>query len=308
MRYHLGWTNEHGQPLEDQASPLHFQPALAFAVCQARQGDFSPAGPGAAAVELVYNFTLVHGEVQTGRTGDQDRPSIWWVWGPAQAINAGDGLHALARSAIMRWSQRDAPAQQVLKAVEALDRACLALCEGQFLDLSFRDRLMVTSGDYYEMIERKSGALAGCAAALGALASGAEDQACRAFHQAGCRLGMARQVAQDVNDFWGPQGDGLTAGNVLNKKKSLPLIYALDTAGTAARREMGNIYTKRVLEPADVSRIVAILEEVGARRYALSQAEKLRDQAWESLAELGLDRQQLASLEPLGRWALEGLP
>jgi geranylgeranyl diphosphate synthase, type I len=308
LRYHLGWTDERGHPLEDSDSPLHFQPALAFAVCQVLHGDFTPARPAAAAVELAYNFTVVHGEVQLGRTGHEDRPSIWWVWGPAQAINAGDGLHALARAAIMRLSRRNAPPLQVLQAVEALDRACLALCEGQFLDLTFRDQLMVTSADYYSMIERKSGALAGCAAALGALAPGVDDRLFHSFHKAGSRLGMARQVAQDVNDLWGPQGDGLTASNVLNKKKSLPLIYALDTASTAARRELVNIYMKRVLESEDITRIVAIMDEVGARRYAQEQAQKLRDQAWAALADVNLTQQQLSSLEPLGRWALEGLP
>jgi geranylgeranyl diphosphate synthase type I len=139
---------------------LRFQPALALLVCEALGGDFHPALPVAAAVELVYNFTLVHGEVQAGRVDAQDRPSIWWVWGPAQAINAGDGLHALGRAAIMRLSQRNVPADRVLKAVETLDRACLALCEGQFQDLTFRDQLMVTTHDYYDMIQRKSGALA----------------------------------------------------------------------------------------------------------------------------------------------------
>ena len=277
-------------------------------MCQARSGDFRPALPVAAAVELVYNFTLVHGEVQAGRVDAQDRPSIWWVWGPAQAINAGDGLHALGRAAIMRLSQHSVPAPLVLEAVKALDRACLTLCEGQYLDLTFRDQLMVTAGDYYDMIERKSGALAGCAAALGALVSGAADSEVKEFQRAGSRLGMAWQVARDINDLWGPGGDGFTASNVLNKKKSLPLIYALETASIAVRRELGNFYLKRVLEPADVSRIIAILAEVGARQFAESRARELRDQSMEALGDAGLSQAQLAALEPLTQWALEGRP
>ena len=103
LRYHLGWVDPEGRPQEG-ATAMHFQGAMALACSEALGGDFRPALPAAAGVELVHHFTLVHGEVQAGRAEDADRPSIWWVWGPAQAINAGDGLHALGRKAMMRMA------------------------------------------------------------------------------------------------------------------------------------------------------------------------------------------------------------
>lgn len=287
----------------ENSFPLRFQSALALLVGEALGGDYHPALPVAAAVDLVYNFTLVHGEVQAGRVDAQDRPSIWWVWGPAQAINAGDGLHALGRAAIMRLSQHNVADDRVLKAVETLDRACLALCEGQFQDLTFRDQLMVTTHDYHGMIQRKSGALAGCSSGLGALVSGAEEDSWRRFQEAGSKLGMAWQISQDVTDFWGQHGDGVTPSNVLNKKKSLPLIYALENASTSGKRELGNIYMKRVLEPDDIARITTVLDEVQARQYAESEARQLLEQATESLGKLGLGDDHL---QQLGRWVLGG--
>src|SRR5918992_3387804 len=128
LRYHLGWIDQRGQP-EDNPLPQHFQPVLALVACDVLAGDFHRALPVAAAIELVYNFTLVHGEVQAGRKDAQGRPSIWWVWGPAQAINAGDGLHALGRASLLRLSQKDIGAERLLRAIETLDRTCLALCE-----------------------------------------------------------------------------------------------------------------------------------------------------------------------------------
>ncbi len=306
LRYHLGWSDERGQP-QDQPRPRHFQPLLALATCEALCGDFHPALPVAAAIELVYNFTLVHGDVQAGRVDPSDRPSIWWVWGPAQAINAGDGLHALGRTTIMGLAQRGVPAERVLRSVEALDLACLSLCEGQYLDLTFQDQLMVTSSDYYDMIRHKSGALTGCAAELGALASGADDQLCALFRDLGTKLGMAWQITQDIADLWGRHGDGATASNVLNKKKSLPIIHALETSGVPIKRELGNIYMKRVLEHQDTARIIAILEQANAGQYAEDQARVLVEQALETLEGAGLSDEQRQSFKPLGQWALDGL-
>ena len=307
LRYHLGWTDERGNP-EDNPAPLHFAASLALATCEALSGDFRAALPAAAGVELVFNFTLVHGDVQSGRPEARDRPSIWWVWGPAQAINAGDGLHALGRTTIMRLAQRGVPPQRVLQAVESLDRACLVLCEGQYMDLEFQDRLMVTSADYFEMIARKTGALTGCSAESGALAAGADDAVCAQFRDMGTNMGMAWQVSSDVLDLWGNQGDAMTASNVLQKKKSLPLIHALENAPLAAKRELGNIYMKRVLDKEDVSRLVEILDQADARRFAEVRAKELVDQALASVDGTGLASEGMDRLRRLGQVALEGKP
>ena len=120
LRYHLGWVDQQGQPMSGSA-PLSFQSALALASSDALCGDYQRALPVAASVDLIFNFTLVHGDVQAGRMESGDRPSIWWVWGPAQAINAGDGLHALGRTAMMRLVHNDVPADKVLRAVRTLD-------------------------------------------------------------------------------------------------------------------------------------------------------------------------------------------
>ena len=302
MRYHLGWTDERGQPQDGPFRP-YFASTLALVTSEAISGEFSPALPAAIAVELVYNFTLVHGEVQAGRIDAQDRPSIWWVWGPAQAINAGDGLHALGRAAIMKLSQRGVTAQRVLKAVEMLDRTCLTLCEGQFMDLSFQDQLLVTRLDYFTMIERKSGSLAGCAAGLGALAAGADDTISEKYQQLGSKLGMAWQIGRDVDDLWGKHGDGVTPSNVLNKKKSLPLINAFEHASTADQRELTKIYMKRVLENEDSARIVAILDGVDARQQAEGQAAALVEEAFAMLAGLGLSQGQQQAFREVAAWA-----
>ena len=306
LRYHLGWTDQNGAPTDDSPTPLHFPAVLALACCEALSGDFRPAMPAASGVELVHNFTLVHADVQSGRPKTQDRPSIWWVWGPAQAINAGDGLHALGRTTIMRLAQMGVPPDRVLRAVESLDRACLTLCEGQYMDLEFQDRLMVTSAAYFDMITRKTGALTGCSAETGALAGGAQDSLCDQFHELGTKMGLAWQVRRDVADLWGREGDAMTPSNVLNKKKSLPLIHALENASLAAKREMGNIYAKRVLEAEDLSRLIEILEQTDARGFAEAKAAELLEQALESLDGAGLSDEGTNCLQRLGQWALEG--
>ena len=305
LRYHLGWVDQQGGP-RNSSTALHFQGAVALVACQAVGADFNLALPAAAGVELVHNFTLVHGEVQAGRTEQMDRPGIWWVWGPAQAINAGDGLHALGRTTIMRLAHSGAPPERVLRAVRSLDTACLQLCEGQYMDLEFQDQLMVTSAAYMDMVTRKAGALTGCAAESGGLAAGASDVLCDALRQCGVNLGSAWQIARDIGDLWGERGDGMTASNVIAKKKSLPVIHALEHGSLAAKRELGNIYMKRVMEPADASRLISILEDTGARAGAEDRAQRLLEEGFATLSGSGLSSDGMALLRELGEWALQG--
>ena len=278
LRYHLGWVDQQGQP-EIHGPRDSFHSLVTPAVCEALAGQFQPSLPMAAAVELLHNFSQVHGDVQAGRVDAGGRPSIWWVWGPAQAINAGDGFHALARVALMRLLERGMGAEEVIGAAEMLDRSCLAMCEGQYADLGFQDRLLVTTGEYDDMIALKSGALAGCAAAGGALAAGTGVATQERFQEMGVKLGMAWQLTRDIADFWGKRGDGVTASNLLNKKKSLPLIYTLENCPTSAKREITAAYMKRVLEPADLARVVEIMDDTGARAACENRARELLEQA-----------------------------
>jgi geranylgeranyl pyrophosphate synthase len=98
----------------------------------------------------------------------------------------------------------------------------------------------------------------------------------------------------------------MTASNVINKKKGLPLIYALETAPPAVKRELGTIYMKRVLEPADVTHLIQVLDQAGARNYAQSRARELVEQAMAALEDTGLTSEGHEAFRRLGQWALEG--
>ena len=305
LRYHLGWVDQNGR-MEDGTTPLHFQGAVALVTCEAVGGDFQAALPAAAGVELVHHFTLVHGEVQAGRAESVDRPGIWWVWGPAQAINAGDGLHALGRAAMMRLGVRGLPPDRVLRAVRSLDQACLLLCEGQYMDLEFQDQMMVTSTAFLDMVSRKAGALVGSAAEAGALAARADDARSRELYNLGVKLGTAWQISRDIDDFWGERGDAITASNIIARKKSLPIVHALEHGSVAAKRELGSIYMKRVLEADDVARLVTILDETGARDATELRARQLAEEGLSAARSAGISEDGMGALRELADWAVSG--
>ena len=298
LSYHMGWKDQHGSP-EDNPGYGHMPAILALATCEHILGDFSPALPVAAALELMHNFTTVHGDVQNGGVVSHDRPSIWWVWGPSQAINAGDGLHALARTTIMRLSEKNLQPEIILQAIKLLDEACLSFCEGQYMELSFQDQLLVTETEYLSMIQKKSGALPGCGGGLGALSAGADDTFITQITIFGEKLGMASHLIKDIEELWGPQGDGMTPSNIIQKKKNLPLIYAFEHSSLSVKRELGNIYMKRVLEPDDTLKVMELLNESTAKDYTENLVKVLVSESLAAMQNINILGDDLEAFESL---------
>ena len=61
-RYVMGWEDETGLSTQNQGKRI--RPALCLFASEAFGGPIAAAMPGAIAVELVHNFSLVHDEVQ----------------------------------------------------------------------------------------------------------------------------------------------------------------------------------------------------------------------------------------------------
>ena len=302
MGYHMGWLDEYGEAAEVE-SGKRIRPTLSLLACEALGGDVKAALPAAAAVELVHNFSLIHDDIQDGNSERHNRPTVWWVWGPAQAINAGDGMHALARLALLRQTGEGMSPERTLKAVGLLDQACLRLCEGQYLDLTYQERVDISQDAYFKMVEGKTAALISCAAELGAVMSSAEEPVVQAMAQFGAKLGTAFQIRDDILDLWGQQDTGKPlAGDILNKKKSLPIVYAIENASGAERRTLGDVYFKRVMEPEDIDKIIEVLGTLGAREFCQAKADALCNEAIQSLKDAGMTSQQTEGFEALARF------
>lgn len=298
IQYQLGWLDEHGMHIQASSGKL-LRPGLCLLTCEALGQDFHKALPAAAAIELVHNFSLVHDDVQDGTMHRRQHPTLWWLWGPAQAINVGDALHALARLALLRLQQIGQPEEKVLRALRILDEASLKLCEGQHLDLVYQERLDITLSSYLNMVAGKTGALMSAAIHLGALVCSDDSKVLDACAQCGLNLGVAFQMRDDMLDLWSEPPGEVSGGDLLIKKKSLPIVLALERGTFKQKRELGNIYFKRVLTTDDLKAILAILDELDVKRRAEELAQQYLHNALDALK--GVD------LLPEGGTALEKL-
>jgi geranylgeranyl diphosphate synthase, type I len=288
MQYHLGWVDSDLRPVEIQGGK-RLRPILCLLCCEAAGGDARQAMPAAAAVELVHNFSLVHDDIEDGSHYRRGRRTVWDIWGAAQAINAGDGLFVLARQAVHRLAQRGVPLARYRAVSEALDRACLLLCEGQHFDMAFEGRLDVDLDQYLAMIRLKTATLLATAAQMGVLVAGDDLNLAGGYYRFGENLGLAFQIQDDILGIWGDEEHtGKSAAtDIRDKKKTLPVVYALNhPTEPALARQLAGIYRRPApLGADDIQTTLALLDAAGARHYAGGVAAGYHARALDSLGQ-----------------------
>ena len=279
MHYHLGWVDTQFHPIQSNPGKL-LRPTLLLLAYEA-SGAWGLATdesntylhralPAAAAIELTHNFTLIHDDIEDGDGERRHRSTLWKQWGIPQAINTGDGMFALSR--LILWNVLDAGVEGFVAARlgAALDRACLILSEGQYLDISFEQRLDISTTMYVDMIQRKTGALMGCAAEMGGLLGTPDKETIESLRRFGCAMGVAFQVRDDILGVWATTAElGKTpAGDVYRRKKSLPILHTLEHASEQDQTFLREVYTQQAsLTPEQVEHVLAIFARTNTKAY-----------------------------------------
>ncbi|MFF9898871.1 polyprenyl synthetase family protein [Streptomyces longispororuber] len=280
--YHRGWCEADGTPVVSASGRgKAVRPALTLLSAEAVGGSVHGALPGAVAVELVHDFTLLHDDVIDGDALRRHRPAAWSVFGTPAAVLAGDALLVAAVRAVC-----DAPHGAAAPAVRELVGALLDLVEGQSLDVAFETAAEVSVAQYLAMAEGKTGSLMGCACALGGLLSGADGERVSGLREFGRRLGVAFQCADDLLGIWGRSArSGKPVGaDLVARKKSLPVVAALRGTGPAAERLRELYGAERSWDAAELDVVRELVEKAGGRQAAEEEARRQLSAALRALA------------------------
>jgi geranylgeranyl diphosphate synthase type I len=299
--YHLGWTDAAGVPTRGGGGKA-VRPALATLSAQAAGAPARVGIPGAVAVELVHNFSLVHDDVMDGDTERRHRPTVWAVWGTTSAILTGDALLALAHEVLL-----DSASPHRAAAARLLAETTRHLIRGQVLDVAFEQRHDVTLNECLDMVSGKTGALLSASAAIGAVLAGAPAEVTNALSTFGAEIGIAFQLVDDLLGIW---GDPATTGkpvfsDLRSRKKSLPVTYVLSQGGPPARE----LASWLGASPRDVNggeeRVADLIEAAGGRQWAADEARRRIDSATHALNAVSMPAGPRAELIAIAHFIVE---
>jgi len=298
--YHMGWIEADGTPADGGGKAV--RPALALLSAQAAGAPAEVGLPGAVAVELVHNFSLLHDDLMDGDEERRHRRTVWTLWGPSGAILTGDALLALAQEVLL-----DCGLSTAAPAARLLARATRDLVRGQVQDVAFEQRAHVTLAECVDMAAGKTGALLSASAAIGAVLAGAPASTVDALAVYGDQLGLAFQLIDDVLGIWGdPAVTGKSVHSDLRaRKKSLPVTFALNQGGTTSVELAAWLSAPGEPDEAELRRAAGLVAAAGGRDWATAEAARRMALGEAALTGVDLDAAARDELIALGHFIVD---
>ncbi len=290
LRYHLGWSDRSGNPSPTPASQgKALRPTLCMFACEAFEGQLDHAAPAAAAVELIHNFSLIHDDIQDRGYERRHQPTVWAVWGTSPALVAGDSMQSLGDFTSIRATDSVSPATAIRVSC-LITASYLEMIEGQCRDLQFEQRENIGTDEYLDMIALKTGALIRSSLVIGAALATEDSETIDGVARFGRAIGRLFQIRDDYLGIWGD--DAITGkstdSDIVQRKKSYPIVYAFQESAGPNRTELSRLYAKETLEEPDVDRVLEVLQDIGAAVQTDALTEATAQEARESLSVLEL--------------------
>jgi octaprenyl-diphosphate synthase len=255
---------------------------LPLVICQSVRGEFRRALPLSTAVECFMAAADTLDDVQDG-----DSPTaLWRTCGAATATNIATFLLFLTQLSLTRLAASGLPDRDVVEVVRSFAFAGARACGGQQMDLDHGSDEDLDESRSLETSGHKSASLVECvcrSAAIAASAMPADIDICARF---GYNVGMALQIR---NDVLGVSTEGPDRNDLRFRKRTLPLIFALDRAPDPIRRDLSSIFwpgRTSELGDAEIELVHRHLRSSGALLYADAVAGVYWERALDCLDDL----------------------
>ncbi len=273
-----------------------FRPALVIAAASAIAPPNEHTYTTAAVVELLHTATLVHDDVLDNSELRRGFPTIHKVWKNKISILMGDYL--LSKSLIAATETGS------LRVMNTVATVAKRLIKGAMFEIQKSRKLDLTEEDYFKLIGDKTASLISACCELGGLTVGATEEQLQALLAYGENLGLAFQIKDDLLDYESNSGVlGKPAlADVEDKKITLPLLYALDSAPEKERKQI----LKLVKNGAGKKQLQVILDFVNryqGREKAFRKTVEIKERAVAALQQLP-NREACQSLERLADFVI----
>ena len=250
-----------------EAGGKRIRPALVLLAAMCGTYDRDRAIPAAMAVEVTHAATLVHDDVIDRSPTRRGRPTVAAALGDEPAIVIGDFYFAKA----YEWAART----NTPEVVAILARAVMDICSGEVRQQEIRYRYSTGVDEYMRRIEAKTATLLAACCDIGALLGGLGKAPREALRSYGRLTGLAFQIADDVLDYTGTEGEvGKPIGqDVLEGFATLPLM--LSSIKLDDDRRLDENEARRVADAVRSSQGPKLALEQ-ARNQAISARDQLR--------------------------------
>lgn len=222
------------------------RPLLVMATSRLFNVDDSCALRAATAVEALHVYSLIHDDLPCMDDDDMRRgkPAAHKAFGEAQAVLAGDALHAMAFELLAdEDAHRDPFVRAEMVACLAKAAGASGMAGGQMMDLVAETKTFDLA-TVTRLQQLKTGALISACVEIGAILGRVPVEGRKGLRGYAHDLGLAFQIADDILDV---EGDEALAGKALHKDEAAGKQTFLTLMGLDRAREQAQMLVNQAI-------------------------------------------------------------
>ena len=210
----------------------------------------------ASSIELLHTATLIHDDVVDESSSRRGKESIHKKWDNAHGVLVGDFVYSKAFQ-LMAGLRNP-------KIIKILADSTNIISEGEVLQLSLKNKAIISEKDYFEIIGRKTAELFKAASQSAAVLSGASNEVVKTAGDFAYSLGIAFQIQDDLLDYFGNKKlTGKKIGKDFEEGKiTLPLLRTIELTSNKNKKTILKLISKK--DTSSLSQVIEIIKESGA--------------------------------------------
>ena len=222
----------------------------------------------AVGLELLHTASLVHDDVVDEAHERRGQQSVNACFDNKVAVLVGDYILSTALLHVSKTSQKE-----IFHQIAELGRA---LANGEILQLTNTDENGLSEDKYFQVIEKKTGALFESCCVIGALSAGLPMKDMNEVKQFGRIIGTIFQIRDDIFDYYDSKEIGKPTGNDMAEGKlTLPVLYALNHTDDVAMQSLAKKVKNGTVTPDEIATLVEFTKENGGIEYAERKMDEL---------------------------------
>jgi octaprenyl-diphosphate synthase len=212
----------------------------------------------AATVEFIHTATLLHDDVVDESEQRRGRPTANLLWDNQSSVLVGDYLFARAFQLMVEPGS--------LEVLDILSNAAATIAEGEVLQLTVASDIATPEATYLQVIRGKTAALFEAACKVGGVIAGRDAAVTEALAAYGDGLGVAFQMADDLLDWGGVEGEAGAIGKNIGddfreRKMTLPVIRAISAGDGEERAFWARTIGKGDQQDGDLEHALGLLQK-----------------------------------------------
>jgi octaprenyl-diphosphate synthase len=222
----------------------------------------------AVGLELLHTASLVHDDVVDEAQERRGQQSVNACYDNKVAVLVGDYVLSTALYHISMTHH-----EAIFRQIAELGRA---LANGEILQLTNTDENGLSEEKYFQVIEKKTGALFESCCIIGALSAGLTMNDIQEVRRFGSIIGTIFQIRDDIFDYYDSKEIGKPTGNDMAEGKlTLPVLYALNHTDDAAMQSLAKKVKNGTVTPDEIASLVSFTKANGGIDYAMQKMDEL---------------------------------